>query len=225
MTVRIHLIMREIQDSLFGSGEESLQISDILCVMGQRGGAILKLLLTLVFGGALVYGVVVALDPWALHIGGRFTPLLTWQGSGRLLTKSGAVYPMYISFFPSSHFSRLHMDGLRPTGGTQGNGWLCTAPGQTVRLTLSGTIYGAWRSTEDSLMAFRVVEFQNFNVGQRQGYFDLIGRWRGPELVMDGRTTVGGTFNSGLRIEHPSVTFNWGSYSDFKAVCANSAQR
>jgi hypothetical protein len=48
-----------------------------------------KLFLVLVLGGALVYGVVVLLDPWALHIGGRWTPLLTWSGSGKLHTKSG----------------------------------------------------------------------------------------------------------------------------------------
>ncbi len=179
-----------------------------------------KIFLALIFGGALVYGVVVALNPWALHIGGRWTPLLTWQGTGKLRTKSGAEYPLYVSFYPSSHFSRLRMDGLRPTGGLQGYGWLCTSPGVAQQMELSGTIYGGWRSTEGSLMAFRLLEKRIFNGGQERGFFDLTGRWQGPELAMDARTTVGHPFRSGLKIEHPSVTLNWGSYSDFKAACA-----
>src|SRR5215470_6856594 len=180
-----------------------------------------KLLLVAVIGGAVFYAVVVLLDPWALHIGGRFTPFLTWQGSGKLGTRSGSQYPLYVYFYPSSHFSQLHMDGLRPTGGVQGSAWLCTSRGVTQRLTLSGTIYGGWRSTEGSLIGFRLLELKVIDVGQGQGYFDLYGKWRGPELVMDDRGNPGGQFRSGLRIEHASVTLDWGSYSDFKAVCAS----
>ncbi|MGC2696243.1 MAG: hypothetical protein WA738_10685 [Candidatus Angelobacter sp.] len=171
---------------------------------------------------AVVYAVIAVLDPWSLHIGGRWTPLLTWRGSGKLVTKSGIDYPLYVSFYPSPHFSRLHLDGLRPTGGLQGSAWLCTSPGVSERLRLSGTIYGGWRSTDDSLMAFRLLESRIINVGQRQGFFDLYGRWRGPTLVMNDRERVSGTFGSGLRIDHASVSLDWGSYSDFKAACASA---
>ncbi|HWX53757.1 MAG TPA: hypothetical protein VN176_04110 [Verrucomicrobiae bacterium] len=188
----------------------------------QRRGTLAKLVLTLVVCGALFYGVVIALDPWALHIGGRWTPLLIWQGSGKLITKGGVEYPLWVQFYPSSHFSQLHMDGLRPTGGLQGTASLCTSPGVIQRMTLSGTIYGSWCTTEDSLMTFRLLEPKIFDVGQRQGFFDLVGRWHGPELVMDDRGNVGSTFRSGLKIEHASVTLDWGSYSDFKAVCASA---
>jgi hypothetical protein len=184
---------------------------------------LVKLCATLILCGALFYGGVAALDPWATHIGGRWTPFLTWQGSGTLITKGGTEYPLYVSLFPSSHFSQLHMDGQRPTGGLQGSGWLCTAPDVTQRMELSGTIYGAWRTTDGSIMAFRLLEPKIIDIGQGQGFFDLIGKWHGPELVMDGRNNVGNPFRSGLKIEHPSVTLEWGSYSDFKAACANYA--
>jgi len=184
--------------------------------------SLVKLFLVAILCGAVFYAVVVALDPWSLHIGGHATPFLTWQGSGKLLTKERSEYPLYIYFYPSSHFSQLHMDGLRPTGGVQGAGWLCTSRGVTQRLNLSGTIYGGWRSTEGSLIGFRLLEPKIIDVGQRQGYFDLIGKWHGPELVMDDRGNTGGQFRSGLRIEHASVALNWGSYSDFKAVCAGA---
>ena len=93
----------------------------------------------------------------------------------------------------------------------------------TQRLELSGTIYGAWRSTEGSLVAFRLLEPKVIDVGQGRGFFDLIGRWQSAELVMDSRGSVGSTFRCGLKIEHPSVTLDWGSYSDFKAMCASAA--
>lgn len=187
----------------------------------QRRGCLANLVGLLVLGVAVVYGVAAVTSPWAFHIGGRWTPLLYWSGSGRLVTKSG-TYPLYVSFFPASHFSHLHLDGRRPTGGVQGSGWLCTAPGVLQQLKLGGTIYGGWRSTAGSLMQFRLLEPKIFDVGQRQGYFDLYGRWQGPQLVMDDRGRWAGAFRSGLKIEHASVTFDWGHYSDFKTMCAQA---
>jgi len=178
-----------------------------------------KLLGALVFCGALVYGGIAITAPWAFHIGGRWTPLLYWTGSGKLVTKNG-TYPIYVSISPSSHFSRLRLDGLRPTGGVKGTGYLCTSPGVTQYLDLSGTIFGGWQSTEGSLMGVRVLEHQIFNNGQRRGYFDLYGYWHGPEVVMNDRGHPGSAFRSGLKIENASVTLNWTSYADFKAECA-----
>ena len=188
----------------------------------QRHGCLTSLLGLVVVGVLAVYVVAAVTSPWAFHIGGRWTPLLYWSGSGNLQTKSGA-YPLYISFFPSSHSSRLRLDGLRPTGGLQGSGWLCTAPGVIQRLKLSGTIYGGWSSTEGSLMTFRLLDPLYFNMGQRQGYFDLYGRWQGPKLVMDDRGRWSATFRSGVRIERASVSFDWGSYGEFKTACARAA--
>lgn len=186
-------------------------------------GRLLALLGILILGGAVLYGLVVFTGPWALHIGGRWTPFLTWTGSGKLLTKGGE-YPLYVSFFPSSHFSQLHMDGLRPTGGLQGSGWLCAAPGVTQRLELSGTIYGAWKTTDGSLMSFRLLEPRIINVGQDRGFFDLIGKWNGPRLEMTDRGNPGHPFSSGLRLEHASVTLDWISYSDFKTACEKTSR-
>lgn len=182
-----------------------------------------RLLLIGVFGVALFCGVMAITDPWSFHIGGRWTPFLTWNGYGELLTKGGVEYPLYVSFYPASHFSQLHVhvQGLRPTGGVQGSGWLCTSPGVTQRLTLGGTIYGGWRSTEGSLMTLRLLEPTIIHVGQAQGFFDLVGRWQGPKLVMDEHGHVPNTFRSGLRIEHASVALDWGTYSQFKSACAS----
>jgi len=193
--------------------------------MRQRRGCLAQLFWVLVFGVALVYAVVGVTDPWAFRIGGRWTPLLNWWGSGTLRTKSGIEYPLFVYLRPSSHFLQLRLDGLRPTGGVQGMACLCTSRG-AQRLDLTGTIYGGWRSTDGSLMNFRLLEPKIFDIGQGQGYFDLIGKWHGPELVMDDRGNPGNPFRSGLRIEHASVTLNGSSFwTTCKSACANATNR
>jgi len=189
---------------------------------GRHFGCLARILGALLFGAAVVYAVAAITSPWSFHIGGRWTPFLSWSGYGNLVTKNG-TYPLYITFYPSSHFSRLHLDGLRPTGGLRGNGWLCTAPDTIERLHLSGTIYNGWSTTDGSLMEFRLNEWNPIDLGQHnRGYFDLYGRWQGLRLVMDDRGAYSAALRSGLRPEHASVTFDWGSYSNFKAVCASA---
>jgi hypothetical protein len=187
----------------------------------QRQGCITTVFGLLILCVAMVYGVAAITAPWSFHIGGLSTPLLYWSASGMLHTKGGS-YPLYVFLYPSPRFSRLRLNGLRPTGGVQGSGSLCTSRGAIQYLRLSGTIYNGWRSTEGSLITFRLLEPKLFDVGQKQGFFELYGRWRGPELVMDDRGESGNAFRSGLKIEHESVTLGWGNYSDFKALCASA---
>ncbi len=164
-----------------------------------------------------------AVMPWAVHIGGRWTPLLTWWGSGKLIAPGGVEYPLFLTLSPSSHFSRLHLQGRQPTGGVQGTACLCTSPGTAQSLTLSGTIYGGWWSTDGSLIGFRLLEPTIMDVGQtRAGYFDLTGQWHGHELTMS-QNGWPRPFRSGLRIEHASVTFRWHPYWSCSSVCTSLA--
>src|SRR5262245_11548903 len=123
----------------------------------RRHGCLTQIFGLFLFGVAIVYAVAAITSSRSFHVVGRWAPFLIWSGYGELQTSSGS-YPLYISFHPSSHFSRLRTDGLRPTGGFAGNGWLCTAPGTIERLWLSGTIYNGWSSTEGSVMGFRLNE-------------------------------------------------------------------
>ncbi len=139
------------------------------------------------------------------------------------MTKSGAGYPVFVSFHPSSTFSRLHLDGLRPTGGLSGTACLCTSPGTFEYLRLSGTIYGGWASTDGSVVNFRFLEPTLVDMGQgRGGYFDLIGHWHGPELVLDDRGAWSKSFRSGLRIEQASLTLRWNPFWTCSAACASA---
>ena len=94
------------------------------------------------------------------------------------------------------------------------------SPNAIQRVKLSGTIFGGWRSTEGALIEFRSLERLYISMGQRQGFFDLYGRFQGAELTMDDRGRYSEKFRSGLQIQHASVIFHWGSYSDFQAACA-----
>ena len=195
--------------------------------MRRRGGCLARLLGgllgALLLGGAAVYAVAALTAPWAFHIGGRWTPLLTWRGSGLLHTKGGRSYPIYVEFHPSSSFSRLRVDGLRPMGGVKGSAWICTSRGVVQRLALGGTVYGGWRSTEESLFSFRLGDRSVFPVGRRHGYFDLYGRFQGLEMVMDQRGTYAAPFDSGMRIENSSARFRWASYFQFQDACASAS--
>jgi hypothetical protein len=172
----------------------------------------------------LLLSVGAAMMPWAFHIGGRWTPVLTWWGSGRLVTKSGVEYPMFVMLYPAAHFSRLRYDGRRPTGGVQGNACLCTSPGVSQYLKISGTIYDGWRSTDGSLMSVRLLEPTIVDVGQqRAGYFDLVGKWQGSELMLEERTTWSRQFRSGLRIDQASVILRWHPYWSCNSACAGDA--
>jgi len=71
-------------------------------------------------------------------------------------------------------------------------------------------------------MGFRLLEIRVVDVGQRQGYFDLFGRWEGTALTMDDRGQANGLFRTGLKVEHASIRFFGDSYSDFKAACAKA---
>jgi len=181
---------------------------------------IVKLVVVLAIVAAVFYGAVVALDPWALHIGGRSTPLLYWTGMGTLTAKDGRTYPLYVYFHPDRGASRLHVDGLRPNSGLGGTAKICTAPGKTELLKLSGTMYGGYRSTDGSLMGFRLIEFRVINPTLSTGFFDLMGGWQGAELVLNRPNQQGHVFPSGLRVEAATVTLHYATRDDFAACQA-----
>ena len=180
--------------------------------------------------GALLFGVVIVLlvtallAPWAFRIGGGWT-LASWQGLGMLQTEAGDAYPLYIFLYPNFRsMSHLRMNGQRPSSGIHGSGWLCSAQGVSQRLALTGDIYGAYLSTDGNQMGLRLLDARRvFRINQqRRRYFDLHGRWHGPELVMEESYGWEANFHPDPRNskEHPKITFAAGSFSDFKKLCA-----
>ena len=176
---------------------------------------------------AFMWVVIIALNPWALHIGGRSTPLLYWHGTGTLQSKDGKTYPLYISWFPGK--PGRHGGGRREgkiwSADLKGTGWLCLAPGSIERMDVSGTMYGGYLTSDQSLFAFRLLEWQKpfqFNY-QHRGYFDVAGIWQGQQLVLDRPDEQGSKLNTGPFIDHATVTLHWASYDEFETACRNKA--
>lgn len=187
------------------------------------GGCLTKLVLVLAAALAFRWLVMVALNPWALHIGGHSTPLLYWHGTGTVVSKDGRAYPLYVWFGPGR--PRRQMGGRREGKGwsadLRGTGWLCIRPGVPERMDLSGTMYGGYTSDADSLLDFRLLEWRKpFAINyQYRGFFDVAGMWHGGELVMDRPNEQGIRFNTGPFIDNAKVTLRWAEKSEFDAAC------
>jgi hypothetical protein len=151
-----------------------------------------------------------------------------WQGIGMLRTESGDAYPLYVYLFPRFRgMSRLRLNGQRPSNALGGAGWLCSAQGVTQRMDLSGDIYGTYLNTDGNQMGFRLLDARRaFRINpQNRRYFDLHGRWHGPELVMEDTGGWKRNFHpaGNSSNEKSSVTFRWGSYGEFKKLCEATA--
>lgn len=191
--------------------------------VGCLTGCLTKLVLIGVAAVVLVWAVTVALHPWALHIGGRSTPLLYWHGAGTVVSKDGKTYPLYVTFFPG-RTKRSYgggREGKRKNADLNGRGWLCVAAGNVERMDVSGTMYGGYTSTDGALIDFRLLEWRKpFAINyQHRGFFDVAGEFRGPDLVMDRPNEQGIPFQSGLFIDHATVTLRWSEYEEFEAAC------
>jgi hypothetical protein len=190
----------------------------------------MKLVLFSAAAIAFVYVLTIALNPWALHIGGRSTPMLYWHGSGTVHAKGGKTYPLYVSFWPGKPMR--HGGGRREgklwSADLKGTGWLCVFPGQVERMDLSGTMYGGYTTDANSLLDFRFLEWrQPFAINyHNRGFFDVAGTWHGQDLVMDRPNEQGIKLNTGPFIDNATVTLRWSSYAEFEAAChATSASR
>jgi hypothetical protein len=187
------------------------------------GGCLTKLVLILLAGLAFMWVVILALNPWALHIGGRSTPLLYWHGAGTVVSKDGRTYPLYVSFWPGKPMR--HSGGRREgkiwSADLKGTGWLCTAPGTIERMDMSGTMYGGYLTSDQSLFDFRFLEWRKpFQISyQNRGFFDVAGTWHGPDLVMDRPGEQGIRLNTGPFIDNATVTLRWASYTEFETSC------
>lgn len=176
-----------------------------------------------------VWAFIIALNPWALHIGGRSTPLLYWHGSGTVVSKDGKTYPLYVSFWPGRP-QRMHGIGRREGKGVsadlRGTGYLCLAPGNIERMDMSGTMYGGYTSSADSLFDFRLLEWRKaFAINyQHRGFFDLAGMWQGQNLVMDRPNEQGIRLNTGPFIDNAKATLHWSTYDKFVEDCRSASR-
>jgi len=196
--------------------------------LGCLGGCLVKPLLALALGCVVVWGVQAVLNPWALHIGGRSTPLMYWHGTGTVVAKDGKKYPLYLTFSPGRPQRHLgtQRNGKRWAADLIGMGWLCVAPGNEERMKVSGTLYGSATDSSDGEFGFRLLEWRNpfsFTPPSR-GFFDVGGTWHGDQLVMDEPDQQGIPFKSGMLIDHATVTLHWADRAEFDGACGAGAR-
>jgi hypothetical protein len=192
--------------------------------MGRISGCLTTLIVWAVIAVVAMWGLTVVLNPWALHIGGRTTPLLYWHGTGTVVAKGAKTLPLYVSFWPGrpgGFSSGGRREGRIVSAQLEGTGWLCIAPATVEQMQVSGTMYGGYTTDTNSILTFRLLERRRpFSLNPpHRGFFDLAGTWRGPELVLNRPGQQGIRFKSGLFIDDAVVTLRWADYADFDAAC------
>jgi hypothetical protein len=190
---------------------------------------VIKLIL-LVVAVALI--VLVVPIPWAVHIGGRFTPTESWDGYGQVTASNGGRYVLFTHLHGGIIHGRSESCSFEGCDNMDGTARLCTESGQTYSFSLSGGVSG-WLSTDNA--ATRVDLAGGTPVPLPSGWVvALRGRWHGPALELsspDNSFTKVFTRRGAIRTTTSSadagtakVTIRYGSASDFAKSCHALAQ-
>jgi hypothetical protein len=124
----------------------------------------------------LIYVAAIAIMPWAVHIGGRPTPLLRWSGYAESVTPAGMPVAVELTVGSPLHFGRT---SCLSCGNLGGSGEVCT-PGQDIKLkSVVGRLH-AYLSTEGATMT---LELYGASGDARSFTLDLQGIWHGDRFV------------------------------------------
>lgn len=168
-------------------------------------------------------------NPWALQIGGRFTPLENWQGLGAVTASNGGHYQLYVNFNAGLLNGGEHGDTSCSSTGCdklRGTAKLCGASGKTWTFELTGDVR-TWWSTDGAATR---VDLTNSPPLPDGWVVALHGNWRGPRLVLsspDNSFTEVFTRQGGIRSATSTadagtarVTLSYGGQDAFTAACA-----
>jgi hypothetical protein len=173
---------------------------------------------------ALIFGGVIFIHAWAFHMGGRWTPTLTWTGYGTLNSSTGAQYGIYVILSP--HIAGSRRAGTGGSSNMEGTAWVCNARTKPIQVRVSGSIH-AVLDTNGKKVDLRLSNPQGSNP---RILFDLYGSWHDHDLIMHDDGSLALTFaNDGTLVgylkttytpgEHAEITFQYGDRSDFDAIC------
>lgn len=178
-------------------------------------------------GGAILFTLLVTLlvSPWSLHMGGRWTPALTWHGVGQLTSSTGAKYGMFIEVSP-------HLQHGRGASNLDGRAKLCTPQGEMYSLTVNGYLKRAWLDADDTPITFYLRSLKD---AQPKLNFDLYGAWHGQELVLDDKGTMAMSFSANGHAkgylqgqnapkESAAGSLRYATESEFSTVCGDKAK-
>ena len=166
-----------------------------------------------------------ALNPWTLHIGGRFTPLTAWDGYGTVRASDGGRYVL---------FTRLQGGTLDSACGffarcqtLRGSAQICTERGATYTLQLLGSVH-AWWTTDGASTSLDLKDVRSGPL-PAGSVISLKGSWHGRRLVV---ADTGGSLArvltprgvirpaaSAADAGHASVTLRYGTTAAFGQAC------
>jgi hypothetical protein len=189
----------------------------------QRRGhlGLLKVLLALVIA---FFVIEIAVNPWAFHIGDRFTPLMTWDGYGTVQASNGGHYLLFTRLQGAALDSACSLTGCQTL---RGSAQICTERGSTYTLQITGSVHARW-STDGARTS---IDLRNVKSGPmpRGWVISLAGSWHGPRLVL---ADTGNSFTGVLTPRgvirhttstadagHASVTLRYGSSAAFGQAC------
>jgi hypothetical protein len=136
----------------------------------------------------LALGLLLLLNPWSLHMGGRWTPVLTWHGVGKLHSTTGANYGFFMELYPHLEHSSRGPRGARKN--LEGTAKICTPQGETYRMTVDGYL-SAWLDANKKPITFYLRSLKDAQPKLRA---DLYGSWQGEELVLDDKGSLAMSF-------------------------------
>ena len=170
--------------------------------------------------------------PWTFHMGGRWTPLVRWDGVGRLRDSAGFEYVMYARLSPYVNVDSR--DGsMSVCCELSGSSQVCTAGGARYAFHLNGGVSGAWLHSNGAKLNIALTEAGHPKLPRQ---FQFSGVWRGPDIVLDdqrfmidhflpgGNLTPNPINRTPIPDKHAKVTLSWGSPGDFDALCASLAK-
>lgn len=177
--------------------------------------------------GAILFTVAVfiGVNPWSLHIGGRWTPAMTWHGVGKLQSTSGAKYGLFLEVNPYMESGRS--GGMGGRNNVSGSAKICTPQGEIYPLDVRGYIKLVWLDVDRKPVTFYLRSKKN---AQPKLNFELFGSWQGQQLVLEDKGNMAMSFApdgsaKGYLVgrnspdETTSGTLHYATEAEFAEVC------
>jgi hypothetical protein len=130
---------------------------------------------SLVVLAILVVGLQVLITPWAFHLGGSFTPSMSWTGVAEgTAPHGGGRYAVQIKIVANTLSEHAcSQDGCDDLHGSAS---VCTATGEFGFRNVTGKV-GGWSSVDGQKMSLGITH--GTNTADRNMQFELTGTWHG----------------------------------------------
>jgi hypothetical protein len=167
----------------------------------------------------LVVVVMLIIKPWSVHIGGRWTPALTWHGRGKLQSTTGASYDLFMEVSVAmERKSRLDLTGTAK---------ICTPQHEVYPVAVQGYLKDAWLDVDGKQATFYL---RNAKDVKPRINFTLVGAWQGQQLNLDDKSSMEMSFATDGRAKgylvgsnSPAQTttgsLHYASEAEFTAAC------